>query len=309
MSLRALVRVILAALVVSGMVVWAAPRYSDWSTPEKLTAVNSALLEFPNDISRDGLSLYFQRGTGLAVAEDIWVSRRPSRESPWGAPDRLPDTVNSAFNDRAATLSPDGHWLFFASDRPGGQGGFDIWASRRRHVHDDFGWQPAVNLGAPVNTSATESGPTFWKDEEAGSIAMYFVSSRPGGPGAEDIYLSVWNPDGSFTTPELVPELSSSASDQRPYIRRDGLEIFLHSNRPDSVGAFDVWVATRASTRDVWSIPLNPPSLNTAAADVTAVLSRDRRTLFIGSNRPGAEGADVYISTRTKARGRDERWP
>jgi hypothetical protein len=305
MRFRIRATIVLVALALSGVLAWAAPRYSDWSTPEKLAAANSTLVEFPNDISKNGLSLYFQRGTGVGVGEDIWVSRRTTRESPWGSPEPLPQTVNSSFNDRAATLSPDGHWLFFGSDRPGGEGGFDIWASWREHIHDDSGWQPAVNIGAPVNTSATESGPTFLADEETGAIHMYFVSSRPGGAGAEDIYLSVWNADGSFSAPTLVADLSSPASDQRPYVRHDGLEIFLHSNRAGAVGGVDVWVATRAHTREAWSTPENPPSLNTSANDVTAVVSRDGLTLFLGSNRPGAEAADVYFATRTKAHGND----
>lgn len=303
MTARTLVPTVPAALVVAAVLAWASPRYSDWSPPEKLVAVNSAFVEFPNAISKDGLSLYIQRGTGLGVGEDLWVSRRESRESAWGAPERLPEPINSSgFNERAATLSPDGHWLFFASNRTGGQGGLDLWASQRRDVHDDFGWQPPVNVGTAVNTSAAETGPTFHRDDETGQIHMYLVSTRPGGPGTEDIYLSMWNEDGSFSTPTLVAELSSPASDQRPYIRKDGREIYLHSNRTGSLGVFDLWVATRAERRDVWSTPENPASLNTTALEVAAVLSRDGYTLFFGSNRPGADAGDVYVTTRRKAR-------
>jgi Tol biopolymer transport system component len=302
MTARSLVPTVPAALVLAAVLVWASPRYSDWSSPEKLAAVNSALLEFPNAISKDGLSLYIQRGTGLGVGEDLWVSRRASRESPYGAPERLPEPINSSgFNERAATLSPDGHWLFFASNRTGGQGGLDLWASQRRHVHDDFGWEPPVNIGMAVNTSAAETGPTFYKDDEAGQIQMYFVSNRPGGPGVEDIYLSVWNEDGSFSVPTLVAELSSPESDQRPYVRNDGREIYMHSNRTGSLGVFDLWVATRADARDAWSTPENPASLNTAALEAAAVLSRDGETLFFGSNRPGGDAGDVYVTTRRKA--------
>jgi hypothetical protein len=237
------------------------------------------------------------------LGEDLWVARRESRESPWPTPERLPEPVNSSeFNERAAVLSPDGHWLFFASNRPGGQGGLDLWASRRRKVHDDFGWEAPVNIGTAVNTSASESGPTFYADDETGEIHMYFVSNRPGGPGAEDIYHTVWNQDGSFGTPELVSELSSTESDQRPYLRKDGREIYLHSNRTGSLGGFDLWVATRADTTDQWATPENPASLNTTAQDVTAVLSRDGYTLFLGSNRPGGDAGDIYVTTRRKAK-------
>lgn len=305
MRVRRFVGIVGIVVGLSAGVALTAPRFSDWSVPQPLTAVNSSLLEFPNFISRDGLSLYLQRGTGLAVAEDLWVSRRQTKESPWGAPERLPDAVNSSANDRAAAISPDGHWLFFGSDRPGGEGGFDIWAAWRADVHDDFAWQAPVNLGTPVNTGAMETGPMFFKDRRTHTIQMYFVSTRSGGLGAQDIYMSIWNRDGSFSPPELVVELSSPASDQRPYIGRDGLEIVVHSNRPGTLGGFDIWVATRERTDDPWSTPENPPSLNSTSEDVAGVLSWDGRTFFLGSNRGGGDGGDVYFATRARVRGHD----
>jgi hypothetical protein len=293
----------MAAVALSFSSSMASPRsrFGEWSTPQPFTALNSPLLEFPTFISEDGLSLYLQRGTGIAIGEDLWVSRRRTLESPWPPPERLPDTVNSSANDRGAAISPDGHWLFFGSDRAGGLGNFDIWASWRADVHDDFAWQPAVNVAA-LNTSASESGPTFFQDDHA--VQVYLVSSRPGGPGAQDIYSSAWKQDGSFSPPELVVELSSPFSDQRPYFRPDGREIVIHSNRPGSLGGFDVWFATRRHTDEAWSTPENPASLNSASDDVTGVLSSDGRTFFFGSNRSG-EGSDVYFATRERVPGHD----
>src|SRR2546428_9165855 len=124
---------VLAALVLSGGgIASAAPRYSDWSTGQPLTAVNTAELEFANGISNDGLTFYFQRGNAAISGEDIWIVQRETSYAPWGAPQKLPASINSSANDRAAFESPDGHWLFFASGRPGGLGGFELMVARRR---------------------------------------------------------------------------------------------------------------------------------------------------------------------------------
>src|SRR6185295_7932379 len=120
----------------------------------------------------------------------------------------------------------------------------------------------------------------------------YFVSSRPGGFGGQDIYLSNQMPAGSFGPAELISELSTPSTDSRPSIRHDGLEIIFQSNRPGSLGsALDLWVATRESTLDAWSTPVNVgSSINTTAIENNANLSSDGLTLFFSSDRPGGLG-------------------
>jgi len=87
-------------------------------------------------------------------------------------------------------LSPDGHLLFFQSDRPGGLGLVDIWVSRRCRRNDDFGWQPAVNLGAGVNSAAGDNAPGYFENDDGGSPQLLFASNRPSGLGGLDIYVS-----------------------------------------------------------------------------------------------------------------------
>ncbi len=312
MTNRILVTIAVASIGLASGPVSAARRYSDWSTPAYFAAVNTAALEFANAISKDGLSFYFQRGdaasTDPAAREDIWVVQRPSRDEDWGEPRRLSDNVNSGANERAAFVSPDGHRLYFASDRPGGRGGLDLMVSWRPHVHEDFGelgWQPARNLddlGSAVNTPGFESGPAIFRDDEAGTVQLYFVSNPTGGQASADVYRSFQNDDGSFGTPMPVTELNSPSSEGRPYLRHDGLEIYFQSNRPTGKGGFDIWVSTRTATDQPWSAPESVPVVNTAANDLTPVLSWDGRTLFIASNRTGS-GGEVFFSTREKVHG------
>ena len=86
----------------------------------------------------------------------------------------------------------------------------------------------------------------------------------------------------------LVAELSTSSNDSSPVIRRDGLEMFLTSDRPGTLGGLDLWVSTRATTANLWSEPIDlGPFVNTAVMDATSTLSFHGTELYFSSNRPG----------------------
>lgn len=294
----------LALMILFRPGVAATPKFSEWAAPTNLGCqINSPVGDQGPAISKDGLSLFFgsMRPGGFG-GSDIWVSQRASVEDPWTPPVNLGAVVNTPGIDNIPALSRDGHWLFFQSDRAGTSGGTDIWASYREHVHDDFGWQPPVNLGAGVNSPAFESGASYFENQEAGAPLLFFGRATVVTAADTDIYVSELQPDGSFGDAMFIPELSSPQSDQRPLVRFDGLELFLVSNRPGSLGGADLWVSTRATVFDAWETPTNlGPPVNTAFADMQPYIAADRLTLFFTSNRPGGcGGVDLYMTTRTK---------
>lgn len=291
------------------------PRFSAWSAPVNAgSVVNSEFEELMPFIARDGLSLYFSsfRPGGLGGPNDIWISRRRHIDAAWEEPKNLGAPVNSAFTDGQPALSRDGHLLYFTSNRPGGFGGNDVYVSRRRDNGEDLAWGDPVNLGSPVNTSAGEGSPTYFEDDATGTITLYFPSGRPGGLGGNDIYATTLLPDGTYSPPVPVAELNSPFDDQRPVIRRDGLEMFIASDRPGTLGGMDIWVSTRNSTSDPWSTPVNLGSLvNTANFDAGAALSFDGATLYFHSAlRPGNVGTqrrfDIWMATRSRLKGPDK---
>jgi hypothetical protein len=292
------------------VLVWAftassrAQRYSEWSAPINLgPTVNSTSMDRGPAISKDGLSLYFaSTRPGGFGGEDIYVSQRETRDSEWGPPINLGPIINTTSNEIVPAFSRDGHLLFFATGRPGGFGGADIWVSRREHTHDDFAWQPAENLGAGVNSTSIDAGPSYFENDEVGVPQLYFNSNRPGGPGISNIYVSEQTADGSFGAAVLVLELSGLGDSSRASIRHDGREIFFNSNRPGSIdNSVDLWVATRETVFDAWSEPINLGStLNSELFDVHPYISSDQETLFFASNRPNGGPTDLYMSTRTK---------
>ena len=301
-SLLALLALIGAVMLGSGPGAVTASSAAIWSTPVNLgSTINSTFNDQQPAISPDGLSLYFTSNRPGGVGGfDMYVSQRASVGDPWGSPMNLA-TLNTTADEGNAAFSRDGHFVFFQSKRTGGFGGIDIWVAQRNNPHDDFDWQPAVNLGPGVNSAVDDNGLCYFEDEVRGTRQLYFGSARPGGSGT-DIYVSEQMGDGSFGPATLVPELKSAQNETDPSIRNDGLEIFFHSNRTGSLStAFDVWVATRASTLDPWSIPLNVGNpINTTSLENNPCLSSDGMTLFFTSDRLGGSGGvDLYMSTRT----------
>ena len=90
-------------------------------------------------------------------------------------------TVNSSSDDRRPSISFDGNTLYFSSNRPGGQGDFDIWKTTK--VGD--AWDQPTNLGSPINTAYKDFLPSISSDGNT----LYFISDRPGGQGL-DIWMS-----------------------------------------------------------------------------------------------------------------------
>ena len=305
-TLKAVLIVGIATVLMASSNAGAAPKFSDWSAPANLgPVVNSALRDAGPAISKDGLSLFFASGrAGGFGLQDIWVSQRASEDDPWGPPVNLGPMINTVFTDAVPAFSRDGHWMFFNRlGGPGGLGGFDVWASYREHVHDDFDWQTPVNLGPGVNSASLDAGASYFENGELGVPLLFFGSDRPGGLGGYDIYVSAQLPDGSWGVPEPVTELNSADADQRPAIRSDGLELFLFSNRPGGLGLTDIWVSTRDSASDPWTTPVNLGApVNSPQDDQQAYLSSDRQTLFFASGRPGGLGdSDLWVTTRTRA--------
>jgi WD40 repeat protein len=296
-----------------------APVWSAWSAPVNLgPVVNSPYNDQHPAISKDGLSLYISSDRpGGFGGTDIWVLQRASLDDPWGSPENLGPNINSAGNDLAPTFTPDGHSMYFHSNGRGGCGLADIFVARRHDKRDDFGWEPAENLGCVVNSQYADAGPTYFTDEATGVTTLYFTvqNNPPGSDQGFDIYASTrMGDEGPFGPPVLVPELSSPFRDTRTTISRDGLEMFLSSGRPGnqqvgvSAGSEDLWVSTRATTSDVWSPPVNlnlvnqrlgGPPINGPAFDGAPALSFDGTTLYFFSERPGGFGKrDLYVTTR-----------
>lgn len=165
----------------------------------------------------------------------------------WSAPVPIVE-INTDFHDRMPSISQDGHYLFFSSDRPGGFGRDDIWVSEY-----DFAakrWGKPVNAGRTINTPASEVTPAIHSD----NITLYFSSDRPGGVGGIDIYVTqmiqgmpstaMGGGDGEsmWKKPQnLGKPYNSTFDDEYPTVIRSGNYMYFASNREGSQGKFDIF--------------------------------------------------------------------
>jgi hypothetical protein len=289
------------AVSITGGALAAAGDYGPWSQAIRVESIpgtppdfNGPALDGCPFVSRHGMTFYMasNRPGGLGGI-DIWVSTRPGTDDPWGSPVNVGAPVNSTANDFCPTISRDGYLFYFVSNRPGGCGGDDIYVTRLR----PDGWDPVQNVGCDVNSAANEASPFPLPERDDGPV-LYFSSTRSGGG---DLFRSESH-GGVFGPPSPIAELNDpTAADGQPNLRRDGLEIFFFSTRPGTLGMADLYSATRESTSDPWSTPVNlGPNVNSAdGAETRPSLSWDGTTLYFGSTRPGGEGnADHYVTTR-----------
>lgn len=286
-----------AVLATSGAVL--ASSFGPWTAAVRVESLpgthpdfNGPALDGCPFISADGKSFFMAstRPGGLGGI-DIWVSKRSQPGDPWGAPVNAGAPVNSPDNDFCPTLDRDGRTFYFVSNRPGGCGGDDIYTAQLR----TRSWEAVRNIGCTANSSANEASPFPLPESGRGQV-LYFSSTRSGN---SDIYIAGTGIVG-FSQPEPVAELNTPAQDGHPNLRRDGLEIFFFSTRPGTLGAQDLYSATRESTSDPWSTPVNlGPNVNSSAAETRPSLSWNGTELYFGSTRPGGEGdSDHYVTTR-----------
>ena len=99
-----------------------------WDSVTNLTTINSPAYDVAPEISRDGLTLYFHSNRANQTSFDIWVSKRTSKNDPWGVPTLMPEPINSSDIETGPAVSADNKIIYFGSERPGSKGR-DIWQS------------------------------------------------------------------------------------------------------------------------------------------------------------------------------------
>ena len=154
----------------------------------KLDAINSRYHESTTALSPDGKTLYFTRTNSLEgkkTGKDeegivcLKIYRTEWTEEGWGAIEELPIN-NDGFSVAHPAISPDGKYLYFASNMPGSRGASDLYRSR---IKDDGTFGEAENLGPKINTEARETFPFISSDS-----TLYFASDGHPGLGGLDVF-------------------------------------------------------------------------------------------------------------------------
>ena len=154
-----------------------------WSRPEAIaTGLNTDYDEGACCFTPDGKEMYLTQcvidPASPRFAQIVTSSRS---DAAWGKVQKLEITQDTLSTYAHPAISPDGEWLYFVSDMPGGMGGYDIW--RVRITPSGLGG--VENLGAPINTPGDEMFPTFRPNGD-----LYFSSNGHTGMGGLDIYIA-----------------------------------------------------------------------------------------------------------------------
>lgn len=154
-----------------------------WKSPEAAEGeLNSEWDEGAACFTEDGNTMYFtvcRSDPQYPRMAEIWTSTR--NDAKWGKPQALKITADTLSSYAHPALSPDGKWLYFVSDMPGGYGGYDLW---RASVVGGHGVGAVENLGPEINTPGNEMFPAFRPSGE-----LYFSSDgREPNLGGLDLY-------------------------------------------------------------------------------------------------------------------------
>ena len=164
----------------------------------------------------------------------------------WSEPENLGNKINTDAWESAPSLSPDKRDLYFASRRPDGFGGSDIYVS---HILPNGHWSDPENLGPEINTSGDESCPFIHADNQS----LYFTSNGLLGYGGDDLFMARKGPKGSFSLPRnLGYPINTIENEGSMVISADGSTAFYASDRADSRGGLDLYTFNlRADLRPV----------------------------------------------------------
>ena len=168
----------------------------------------------------------------------------------------------------------------------------------------NYFFQPAVNLGAPINSSFDESSPEISVD----GLTLVFSSTRPGGQGDRDLWISTRpNLASPWGAPvNLGPTVNTTANDSGAALSPDGLTILLQTNRDTAPSlVYDIWQTRRSAIGQPWSAATNAGApVNSSQSDHGPAFLPDGLGILFGSDRSGGFGGDdIYGATRASIDG------
>ncbi len=198
--------------------------------------INSKYGDSNLTLSPDGKSLFIYRDEGNG---DIYESTK-GNDGKWSEPKALPGIINSSYRESSVSITSDGNILYFASERPGGYGGSDIYFC----IKDSRGeWSRVKNLGGNINTDKDEDGPYISYDAKT----MYFSSQGHKGMGGYDIFkTTLLNPDkNEWSEPENIGYPINSPDDDIYFSSsKDGKRWYYATVRDEGLGYTDIYVIT-----------------------------------------------------------------
>lgn len=200
-----------------------------WSKPEVVNGgLNTEADEGASCLSPDQREMYLtQCVTDPSYPRYAQIVKSNRSDAAWGKASSVELTKDTLSCFAHPAVSPDGQWLYFVSDMPGGKGGLDIWRVRITSA----GYGGVENLGEPINTPGNEMFPTFRPNGD-----LYFSSDGHPGMGGLDIFIAHPGKTGRYVLEYPGYPLNSQGDDFGMTFEGVKNRGFFSSNRNDGRG-------------------------------------------------------------------------
>jgi len=260
--------------------------------------INTNADEYFPFITNDQFILLYTKRKNENKDEDLFIAIKNENDQ-WGNGNPFDNQINTAYNEGMSTLVRDGRTLYFtACNRPEIKGPCDIWTGQ---VENGQVREVKAILDHP-NSESWESQACISCDGRV----LYFASNRLGGLGGTDIWVSVKQKDGSWSSPtNLGAPINTDKDEESPFISNDGNRLFFSSTGHMGFGGQDIFMSTFDKYRG-WSNAFNLGSkINSPFEELGFVLTADGLSGFFASDRPGGFGGmDIYkVNLQSQLRG------
>ena len=247
--------------------------------------INSKDLEYFPSLTIDGKKMIFTRR--IASDEDFYESNFVNGK--WSNATPLGGKVNTNLNEGAQNISQDGQLLIFTGcNYPEGQGSCDLYFS----VKTNNGWSEPQNLGPVVNTDFWESSPSLSPDKRD----LYFASSRAGGFGGRDIWVTHRLPTGKWSRPENLGEAVNTSGDEScPFMHADNETLYFNSNGHPGYGMTDLFFSKKVNDSSWLEAENLGYPVNTIDDQGSLIVAADGKTAYYASDGGDSKGGlDIY---------------
>jgi outer membrane protein OmpA-like peptidoglycan-associated protein/tetratricopeptide (TPR) repeat protein len=258
--------------------------------------VNSRYAEYAPVINKnESLLIFTARKSGSTGGkvfndakyfEDIYASVKD--DTIWSSPTKFDSSgiyisskINSKFHDAAIGYNETETKLYIYRDK-------DVWQSELV----DGVWQEPVRMNKNINTRGHEPSVFITPDEST----IFIVSTRPGGLGGRDIFVSKKLEDGTWGPAiNLGETINTPADDDAPYLSADGKTLYFSSRGHNTMGGYDVY-KSELQPDGTWGTPVNlGMPINSAGDDIYYLVNADNTVGFYSSSRMGGYGdMDIY---------------
>lgn len=257
-------------------------------------SINTPQDEYLPALTADDLTLVFTRRRLMAQEgrmkdynEDFYISKKINGN--WINAINMGPPINTNGNEGAHCIAPDGMSVYFTACNREGYKGCDLYFSRRSGNR----WSTPLNMGAAVNSESWDSQPSISSDGKT----IYFLSSRPGGIGKQDIWKTTKNEDGSWSKAvNLGSTVNTSGNELSPFIHPDNVTLYFASDGHPGMGGTDMYLS-RMGQDGNWQMPVDLGyPINTGGDESSLFVNAEGNLAFFASDRfkEGKGKLDIY---------------